>query len=175
VLASTHGHADADGRARGIAIHLMLERLTATAERNPEAMLLDIAGQLQRSGDDAELRDWWREARAVIDAPTLATLFDAKHYEKAFNEVAVQYLQDGRMIHGVIDRLLLTGDSVLVIDYKSHRLVDDAQVPTLLHEYRSQLQYYAGAAQRLWPDRTVRAGLLFTALPRLAWLDPAAA
>ena len=72
---------------------------------------------------------------------------------------------------GVIDRLIVTPDSVLVIDYKTHHPLDNQRMQQLLHDYRPQLDCYAQAAARLWPDHRIRAGLLFTAAAELRWLD----
>ena len=75
------------------------------------------------------------------------------------------------MVYGVIDRLVITDDTVLVIDYKSHQHADTGSIPGLLEDYRAQLDCYAQAAARLWPDHTVRAGLLFTSCNELTWLN----
>ena len=98
-------------------------------------------------------------------------LFDPARYVQAYNEVAVQYMAQARMVYGVIDRLVITDDSVLVIDYKSHRHACADSIPQLVADYRAQLNCYAEAAARLWPTRTVRAGLLFTACAELTWMD----
>ena len=162
---------DVDGRERGIAIHLMLDRLTRTPEPDPGALFIDIANRLQRRDGDRELRDWWDEACAVLAHPALSLLFDPARYAKAFNEAPVQYLSGERMVYGVIDRVVITDDSVLVIDYKSHRHADLGNIPELLEDYRPQLACYVQAAARLWPGYTIRGGLLFTACCELVWPD----
>ncbi|MDH3900321.1 MAG: PD-(D/E)XK nuclease family protein, partial [Gammaproteobacteria bacterium] len=167
-FASEHTHTDADGRECGIALHLMLDHLTRHPAVGIDGLYIDIANRLQRDEDDEELQAWWREACGLVTHPDLSFLFDESRYVQAYNEVPVQYLAQARMVYGVIDRLVITDDSVLVIDYKSHR-TDNIQ--QLVVDYRAQLDCYAQAATRLWPARTVRAGLLFTACAKLAWMD----
>ena len=74
--------------------------------------------------------------------------------------------------NGATDRLAVAGDVVLIADYKS-----DRSVPARLDEvapYVAQLALYRGVLARLYPDKTVRAALVFTEGPLL--LDvPAAA
>ncbi|MGB5260801.1 MAG: UvrD-helicase domain-containing protein [Gammaproteobacteria bacterium] len=170
-LATEHTHTDVDGRERGIALHLMLDYLTRTDTANNDVLYTTIANRLQRSEDDAQLQAWWDEARATVGHPDLSLLFDPAEYSKAYNEAPVQYLTGERMVYGVVDRLVVTDDSVLVIDYKSHLNADRATIPQLAEDYRAQLDCYAQAAARLWPQHTVRAGLLFTACHELVWLD----
>jgi ATP-dependent helicase/nuclease subunit A len=169
--AGAHHHADPDGRERGIAIHLMLERLAGNPESSADVLYRAITNRLQRTAEDAELQAWWEEARAIVAAPSLAALYDAAQYTQAFNEAPVQYLDGTRMVYGVIDRLVLHGGNVLVIDYKTHRHATRESAPQLAQEYRAQLACYAQAAARLWPGRTVRPAVLFTACTELVWLD----
>jgi ATP-dependent helicase/nuclease subunit A len=170
-VASEQSQSDVDGRERGIALHLMLDYLTRTHAANADILFTTVANRLQRGTDDAELQAWWNEARDTVRDPDLSFLFDPVQYTKALNEAPVQYRAGERMVYGVIDRLVITHDSALVIDYKSHRQADSATIPQLADDYRAQLDCYARAAARLWPHLTVRAGLLFTACHELVWLD----
>jgi ATP-dependent helicase/nuclease subunit A len=170
-LASEHTHTDVDGRERGIALHLMLDHLTRMPGVDTDKLYTAIANRLQRSEDDTELQAWWNEASNTVAHPDLSLLFDPAQYSKAFNEAPVQYLTGERMVYGVIDRLVVTDDSILVIDYKSHLHADSTNIPQVVEDYRAQLDCYAQATTRLWPDLTIRTGLLFTACAELVWLD----
>ena len=69
-------------------------------------------------------------------------------------------------VSGQVDRLSIAKDAVLIADYKS-----DGAVPARLDDvpkpYVAQLALYRAVLTRLYPDKTVRAALLFTAGPRL--------
>lgn len=153
---------DPDARIRGIAIHRLLEWLTSAPARSRAELLAGIARELQRDPADAELGAWLAEAEAVTGDPTLAALFDATRYERSYTEVPLQYLRDdGVLVDGVIDRLLVGADSVHIIDYKTHAIAA-AEAPATAERYREQLRLYAEGVRRLWPQRPVRASLLFT-------------
>ncbi len=162
---------DADGRERGIAIHLMLEQLAGTAASDTERLLPGIAGRLGREPGDSELQCWWNEALHTWRDPALAVVFDSSRYRQACNEVALQYQDAGRLVYGIIDRLLVQDDSVLVIDYKTHRGASRETLPALTASYREQMRLYARGAAKLWPGRTVQSYLLFTACNRLVAVD----
>ena len=153
------GAADADGRARGIAIHRMLELLDGGAE--PGAVLRQVAAELGLEAGAPAPADWLAEAEAVRAAPALALLFDRRRFQCAYNEVPVQYADGERLVHGIIDRLVDDGERVLVIDYKTHRL-ETTEAATLAAAFAPQMRLYAEAVRRLWPGRRVCSILVFT-------------
>ena len=161
---------DREGRQRGIVIHRMLERLgnlsqTALAERATLDTLRDaIAREFHYDTGDSRFLDWWAEALAVRRAPHLAMLFDPDRYRRAWNEQTLIYEQDGRVVNGIVDRLVLRAGEVLVVDYKTHLSArNTTDLAQLAAPYGEQMRLYREGAQRLWPDLTVRALLLFTA------------
>ena len=165
------GSGDPDGRTRGIAIHRLLEWLSATPRRGRARLLADIAHELQRDAADPELTSWLQEAEAVTQEPALAPLFDTAGYERAYAEVPLHYrADDGALIDGIVDRLLLRPDEAHVIDYKTHVIAAD-QAEATARPYHDQLHLYAEGVRRLWPDRRVRASILFTHCRRLVDLD----
>jgi ATP-dependent helicase/nuclease subunit A len=170
-LAEASGDGDPEGRTRGIAIHLMLERLSREPVPAPRQLPAGIAAMLHRDPADPELLAWWQEALAVYTNPALVNFYDPSGYRKAWNEVPVQYLVGDRLIYGIIDRLVLAGDAVHVIDYKTHRTATPATLQRLAGHYRDQLAYYARGAALLWPDCRIESFLLFTACNRLVKME----
>ncbi|GAB4290503.1 MAG: double-strand break repair helicase AddA [Thiohalomonadaceae bacterium] len=152
---------DEDGRLRGIAIHRMLELLSAGNDANQ--VRAHVAAELQRPGDDDEFIAWWQEAQDVLNAPPLRHLFDPACYREAWNEVPLQYDHAGCTVYGLIDRLVLTDDAVVLVDYKTHRQAAAGHLSQLAAPYAAQMAWYAEGARRLWPGKTVRTLLLFTA------------
>jgi ATP-dependent helicase/nuclease subunit A len=67
-------------------------------------------------------------------------------------------------VSGRVDRLAVTRDAVLIVDYKSDRIVPRglAEVPT---GYVDQLVLYGAVLARIYPEKTIRAALLFTERP----------
>ena len=70
-----------------------------------------------------------------------------------------------------IDRLVVTDERVLIVDYKTLRpppAVEDDVAPI----YLRQLAAYQGALQQIYPDREIRCALLWTEGPRLMPISP---
>jgi ATP-dependent helicase/nuclease subunit A len=167
--AQTDGHAD--GRERGIALHTLLDHLARDVAGEPEDMAGALAGLLGRAVDDTEFLQWWQHALHVRQHPANADLFDATQYRQACNEVPVQFLDEERMVYGVIDRVVIQDECVTLVDYKTHASATAATVSTLAGHYRNQMHYYRRAAQRLWPAQRIRCCLLFTACNERVYLD----
>ncbi|MDZ7749798.1 MAG: PD-(D/E)XK nuclease family protein [Halofilum sp. (in: g-proteobacteria)] len=130
-------------------------------------------GGLRARPDADTLAAWRAEARAVLDDPALAELFDTARYERAWNEVAVTYGDaQGRLVTGVVDRLVKRGDETLVVDYKTHAQVSADEAEAVAAAYGAQLARYAAGVSRLWPGTRVRALVLFTAPRRCVELTP---
>jgi ATP-dependent helicase/nuclease subunit A len=162
---------DPDGLERGLAIHLMLDRLSRTGNTDHHQLLTTLAGALGRDLSDPALQDWWDEACQVYNSPRLAHLFDKHYFEKAWNEVPLQYLSGTRMVYGIIDRLVLGKDSVLLIDYKTHRSATGETMGELARAYTEQIQLYASGAALLWPGLKIDAFLLFTSCIKLVPME----
>jgi ATP-dependent helicase/nuclease subunit A len=152
---------DPDGRRRGIGIHLLLEWLSTPPARTPAQLLAGLAREMQRDADDPELTEWLQEAQGVMRTPELVPLFEPANYEKVYVEAPLSYFKDDVLVDGVVDRVLVTADQVHIIDYKTHG-IDATQAIATAHGYREQLRLYAEGARRLWPDRKLRASILFT-------------
>jgi ATP-dependent helicase/nuclease subunit A len=158
---ATHGSGDEDGRQRGIAIHRLLELMTECDDETQPAITEQIAMEQGMPYGDSELQQWFNEARQLFAEPALQEVLRPTKGE-ALNEVPIIYTEQGHTVHGVIDRLLLRGDEIWVVDYKTHRQATGGNLAKLAAPYYEQLQYYAEGVTRLWPKQRVRTFLLFT-------------
>jgi ATP-dependent helicase/nuclease subunit A len=158
-----------DGRLRGVAIHRMLQLLCegeTHADTNGR-----ISAELGIATTDTDLQHWQNEAEAAYRNPALAWIFTPSAGSRAYDEVSIQYEQDGQIVAGVIDRLIVSADTIWIIDYKTHKIDDTDAVVRLVAHFREQLHFYAQGVRQLWPDRPVRSGLLLTHSSRLVEIN----
>src|SRR5205085_3173487 len=103
-----------------------------------------------------------RETVAVLADPEFADLWGPA----AQAEVPVVGLIEGQALSGQIDRLVVTPERVLIVDYKTLRPppATEGEVPAI---YLRQLATYQAALARIYPDRPVACALLWTEGPRL--------
>jgi len=156
--------------ARGVLVHRLLQSLPDI----PRAARADAARRyLARSpaGFSAEERERMvDEIRRLLDDPRFAPLF----WPGSRAEVPiVGRLKGGALaVSGQVDRLAVTGDSVLIADYKTNRPAPRrlADVPP---PYVAQLALYRAVLAQLYPDKPIRAALVWTDVPDLMEISEA--
>ena len=114
---------------------------------------------------DAELPAVLAEVEQVLDAPALRPLFAPDALAEVEITATLPDLDHAR-IHGTIDRLIVTPERVLAVDFKSNRVVPDRPEDTPEGLLR-QMGAYAAALKQVYPDRQVDIALLWTRDARL--------
>jgi ATP-dependent helicase/nuclease subunit A len=85
-------------------------------------------------------------------------------------EVPLAATVGGIVVAGTADRLLVTGDEVLVVDFKTTRRPPQSAAAIPSATLR-QMAAYVAALEAIYPGRAVRAGVLYTHAPRLFVID----
>ncbi|TDK44459.1 double-strand break repair helicase AddA [Antarcticimicrobium luteum] len=156
------GQDEEAAKVRGTRIHLLLEHLPGLAQadwaRAAENLLADMP--------EAERADLLAEARGVLTAPDLAPIFAAD----ALAEVPVTAALGARRLHGVIDRLVVTPERVLAVDFKTNATVP-GRVEDCPEGLLRQMGAYAAALAQIYRGRVVETAILWT---RSAQLMPLA-
>ena len=158
--------AAADAIRRGTAVHTLLQVLPSVAppdrQARARAWLKLSAPAMPPAGVDAILA----QVFGVLDDPAFSALFAPA----SLAEVSVMGTLDlgggTRAVSGVIDRLAVTGNGVLIVDYKTGRSVP-ADASAIADGHVRQMALYRGLVAPVYPDCPVRAFLLFTAGPRM--------
>ena len=158
-------------RARGVLVHRLLQSLPDI----PRAARLEAARRhLARTAGafSAEEREILVEqVRRVLDDPRFAQLF----LPGSRAEIPiVGRLQGGAVaVSGQVDRLVVTDDSVLLADYKTNRPAP-RRLEDVPKAYVVQLALYRAVLAQLYPDKPIRAALVWTDVPDLMEVSAAA-
>jgi len=147
---------------RGTLVHQLLERLA------------DI-----RVEDRHSAALWWLERSAGVNseerrqeiADTVCAVLSDGRFSALFGPGSLPEaplaatLPDGRVVAGTVDRLLIEPNRISVIDFKTGRVPEtDGMIPA---SHRAQMSAYTEALRVIFPERDVRAALLYTGGPRL--------
>jgi ATP-dependent helicase/nuclease subunit A len=164
LLAPSHDDAETElahspqARRHGTLLHRLLQYRSAGYDR------AQVQAALQREWPTLPSLDAaWHTVEAVLAAPALRRFYDPAHYERAYNELPLLYQRADQAVYGVIDRVVVTREEVMVLDYKTHADADPENSTRYAPVYFPQLRLYAAGVQQLWPERRVRAYLVFTA------------
>ncbi len=160
-VASPLGPGQAARFRRGNLLHRLLQHLPEVAPAERAALTERL---LIRAGvtDDAARDGLAGEALAVLEGGAFAPLFAPGSRA----EVPITGLVGGHVVTGQIDRLAVTDEAVLIVDYKSNR-PPPAAVADVSETYLAQLALYRALLAQVYPGRRLRAALLWTAAPRL--------
>lgn len=147
---------------RGTLIHRLLERLPDVEPVHREEA---ATGWLQRqAGDlDADIRrEMVESAIKVLLEPQFAEIFS----KAALAEVPLAATIGGIAVSGTADRLLVTEDRVTVVDFKTTRRPPE-RTSDIPQSTVRQMAAYVAALEAIYPDRKVRAAVLYTHAPQL--------
>ena len=150
---------------RGDLIHRLLERLPdLPSPDRPDAAHRMLARERDLTED--QRAEMIAAAFGVLDDARFAPVFGpGSRAEVALTGTAPD-LPSGVSISGRIDRLVVTPERVLVVDFKSNRPAPD-RVENADPAYILQMAIYAAVLRRLYPDRAVEAALVWTDGPKL--------
>ncbi|MGJ8615645.1 MAG: double-strand break repair helicase AddA [Sulfitobacter sp.] len=138
----------------GSLVHLLLEYAGNSAGTDIVAARIDV--------DPLVLEKATRESEAVLGAPNLSHVFGPD----TLAEAPVTGFIKGRRIHGTIDRLLITKDAILAIDFKSNRVVPSGP-DTCPEGLLRQMGAYAHILSQIYPDREIQTAILWTVTQEL--------
>jgi len=152
---------------RGRLVHRLLERLPLLPRRDwarAGGRLLNAEGAALPQEARAALLD---ATIGILNAPDFAEVFGPQSRA----EVAVVAEMRGAngdsvMLSGQIDRLIVRKDDVLIIDYKTGSGIP-GRPDTAPPAYLAQLAAYRASLRRVFPDKAIRAALLWTDAPQL--------
>ena len=161
------GSAAERGKAlkRGRLVHRLMQSLPdipAAGRKDAAQLYLDRAAADFLAAEQAEIL---REVLTVLNDLIFAQAFAPG--SRAEVPIVGRIARAGApafAVSGQVDRLAVTGDAVMIVDYKSDRIAPRrlAEVPPA---YVAQLAFYCAVLARIYPEKTIRAALVFTEGP----------
>lgn len=147
---------------RGILVHRLLESLPEVPAARQEQVARDWLARPSHGLSAAQQQEILGETLKVLSHPDFADIFGPGSRA----EVPLTGLMQDRIMSGQIDRLLIRDQDVLIIDYKTNRPSPHelAEVPGV---YLRQMQIYRSALKKMYPEKSIKCGLLWTDGPHL--------
>jgi ATP-dependent helicase/nuclease subunit A len=157
-------------RLRGTLAHRLVQSLPDIPADRRRAAAQDY---LARRGKDLAAED-----RARLAEQVMLILEDPRFYELYGPGSRAEVPIVGRLalsdktvrVSGQIDRLAVTQDAVLIADFKTNRPAP-RRIDDVLPVYIRQLALYRAVLAKLYPDKAIRAALVWTEVPDLMELS----
>jgi ATP-dependent helicase/nuclease subunit A len=152
---------------RGTLVHRLLQSLPDVATERRRDAALDYLARNAGDWDNGERDALAGRMLALIGDARFAPVFgDGSRAEVSIVGRLERPERPPTLVSGQIDRLVVTGSEVLIVDFKTHRAPPGsaAEAPSA---YLRQLALYRAVLQKLYPQRPIRAALLWTETPEM--------
>ena len=154
-------------RKRGVVVHRLLQSLPDIPRENRSDTMQDFLAR-QSELDPAARSALGEQMMRVLEDPRFAALFAPGSRAEV---PIVGWIEAGgkkARVSRQVDRLVVTKEAILIGDFKTGRPATQR-----LENYVRQLALYRAVLKKLYPDKPVRAALIWTEVPDLMELSGA--
>jgi len=150
---------------RGQLIHTLLQRLPAVSPHAWQARAAVLAKRWDTLTAE-QVAAATDEATSVLKNPQWSFLFEGQSKAEVAVSGRVEMAGKVVIVSGQMDRLVIAGDSVWVVDYKTspNPPRSPQQVPKA---YLRQLLLYQRLLEKIYPEKRVQVALLWTSVPEI--------
>ncbi|WP_375291518.1 double-strand break repair helicase AddA [Qipengyuania sp.] len=147
---------------RGTLIHALLERLPSVPSSERRRLGEVWLARNATDFSESERREFLEKTLAVTDDPEFADVFAPG----SMAEVSIAAVVSGQVISGTLDRLLVTHDRIMVVDFKTTRFPPTShdQIPISILR---QMAAYVAALEKIHSEKAVTAAVVYTQTPQL--------
>lgn len=140
---------------RGTVIHKLLQYISSVAINNRERIALRFLQQQLPEFSDLERQ------KIVHEVMKLCGTYPEIFSEQSMPEVPIIGEVDGKIISAKVDRLVISEDCVIIVDYKTNRPAarNINEVPEL---YIAQLHIYKQLLKKIYPTKDIETYILWT-------------
>ena len=142
---------------RGRLIHKLLQMLPSCNQSLRQSAIDEFLRTQAQDISDSAKTQISSEVMGLINDSRFAELFGPN----SVAEVALMGEVDGQIISGQIDRLVVTKDKVIIVDYKTNRPAAQ-NIQDIPQPYIKQIQAYRKLISKIYPDKTIDSYILWT-------------
>lgn len=145
------------GLVRGRLVHRLLQTLPDLPETERAPAAIRFLAHPSHAINAASQAALLKEVMTLLGDPQFAAIFRPE----ARTEAPLAGRIGNRTVAGQVDRLLVSGDTVLVVDYKTNRPPPSA-VTEVDPAYLDQMALYRGLLAQVFPRHRIEAALVWT-------------
>ncbi len=147
---------------RGNLIHKLLEILPPLPKNKRKAAALEYLNKPAHQLENESADDIWQKTELVLNHQEFAPIFEPD----SRGEVSLTGIIGENIISAQIDRLKVTEQEVLIVDYKTNR-PPPSEVEKVPASYLRQMALYRELVAKIYPDKKIKSALLWTEDARL--------
>ncbi len=151
----------------GTLVHKVFELIEQKHSQNKETLKLAVESALGIKIKAQEFESAANEVINCLQSTELKHVFSSAGNQKVLREVPISFIKNGKVLYRIIDHLIIDEKQAWIIDYKTTREVNVDSMQETVKQYQHQISTYIYAVKKLYPEKNVRASILFTAIPAL--------
>ncbi len=151
----------------GTLIHKIFELIDLENQQDESDLKVAIEFELDIHLEEQEFNKALLEVKNCLQNPDLANMFSPKAGAEIIKEVPISFIHNNKTHNRIIDHLIIDETSAWIIDYKTTRDVSKENMQQSAEKYLKQINSYCHAVNKLYPNKTIRASILFTSIPAL--------
>ena len=142
---------------RGLLIHKILQFIENIPENSREQKIKEFLRKNDPKMSDFVIDNMKDEILNLLNNEDFSFIFE----KGAKTEVPVMGEVEGKIVSAQIDRLIIKGDKVIIVDYKTNRPAAEnmEDVPNI---YKKQLETYSKLLEKIYLGKVVEAYILWT-------------
>jgi ATP-dependent helicase/nuclease subunit A len=142
---------------RGTIIHKLLEILPETKLENREGIIEYYTKNFTNEFSTKEIESIKTKISEILKQESFKEFFS----QNSKSEVPIIGKINGQVVSGQIDRLIISDNEIIIIDYKTSDFVPKSHTETP-ENYIKQIKLYKELIKKIYSDRIVKAFLLWT-------------
>ena len=151
----------------GTLVHKIFELFEQKHTRNGSAFKIAVEASLGIKINSKEFENAVNEVTNCLKSTDITHVFSSVNGREALKEVPISFIRNGKALYRVIDHLVIDHNQAWIIDYKTTRDVNTDSMHETAKQYQHQISTYIYAVKKLYPGKSIRASILFTAIPAL--------
>ncbi len=153
----------------GTLVHKIFEliRPELDLKKNKEALRSSIESSLGITIKSQEFERAVDEVNGCLQSVELSKIFKTTDDKEILKEVPINFIKNDKVYYRIIDHLIIDDDQAWIIDYKTTYDVCIDTMHEHANQYQQQINTYGYKIKKLYPDKSIRASILFTAIPAL--------
>ena len=152
---------DDSSQLRGTIIHRAIDLLSNNTRVLHDEVKAQLTAEFSNLQFNHLIDDIIAEAHSTVCHETFSFVFDSNNFDNALNEIPIQFNQNNRLTHGIIDRLVLSKNKIFIVDYKTFS-GEKQELERVAFTYKKQMYAYRDAVLKIWPDKAVELYIIFT-------------
>lgn len=158
----------------GTLVHKVFELIEQKHSQSNETLKLAVKSSLGVKIKAQDFESAVNEVKNCLKTLELRHVFNSTDDQKVLKEVPISFIKNGKVLYRIIDHLVIDDNQAWIIDYKTTREVSVDSMQEAAEQHQNQISTYIYAVKKLYPEKSIRASILFTAIPALYDIEPEA-